>query len=116
MEYLGLTASFVEQQQYERAVPIAHIPYEVINQWGDNFPRGLEWELARASVYSTDETSALREFEAAWAVASRAVTDDYPTLTAVQALSEWQSLRQVAETALEVFEQRGTMREDEEVE
>lgn len=115
MEYLGLTASFVEQQQYERAVPIAHIPYEVINQWGDNFPRGLEWELARASVYSTDERSALRNFEAAWAIVSRAVPDDYPTLAVVQAMPEWQTLRQAAETALAVFKRRGSMPEDEEV-
>ena len=35
IEYLELAASFQEQQEYERNAPIAHIPYEVINQWED---------------------------------------------------------------------------------
>jgi hypothetical protein len=32
IEYLELTASFKAQQEYDRNAPIAHLPYEVINQ------------------------------------------------------------------------------------
>jgi hypothetical protein len=35
IEYLELAASFEEQRRYEQDVPIAYVPYEVINQWGD---------------------------------------------------------------------------------
>ena len=35
IEYLELASSFAVQQEYERHVPLAHVPYEVINQWED---------------------------------------------------------------------------------
>lgn len=34
-EYLELAASFEDQRRDEQDVPIAYVPYEVINQWGD---------------------------------------------------------------------------------
>ena len=38
IESLELAASFEVQQQYERDVPIAYVPGEVLNQWGGQFP------------------------------------------------------------------------------
>jgi hypothetical protein len=35
IEYLEPASSFEAQQQYERDVAIAHVPYELINQWED---------------------------------------------------------------------------------
>ncbi len=115
IEYLELAASFDEQQSYERNVPIAHVPYEVMNQWEDNFPRGLERDLPRMDVFSPDEIAALREVEPTWLAASRALPDDYPTLAAVQALPAWAALRNAASSALAVFERRGRLSEEEEV-
>jgi hypothetical protein len=115
IEYLELAASFEEQQQYERNVPIAYVPGEVIDQWGDNFPRGLERDLPRVGIFSADEIAALREVEPTWVAACRAMPDDYPTLPAVQALPAWEALRDAASSALAVFEQRGGLSEDEEV-
>lgn len=115
IEYLELAASFEEQQRYERNVPIAYVPGEVINQWEDNFPRGLQRDLAQTDVFSPDEVAALREVEPTWVAACRAMPDDYPTLPAVQALPAWQALRGAASSALAVFERRGRLSEDEEV-
>lgn len=115
MDYLALAASYLAQQEYERTVPIAHIPYEVINQWEDQFPRGLEWELERASVYTSREAEALRRFEGVWKATTDAVPDDYPSLRAVQALPAWQELQTAAASALDILEQRGRMPEDREV-
>jgi hypothetical protein len=43
--YLEVASSLEAQQEYERDVPMAHVPYEVINQWDDRvrldrFPEG----------------------------------------------------------------------------
>jgi hypothetical protein len=114
LEYFDLAASFERQREYEQAAPIAHVPYEVINQWGDNFPRGLQRDLERSSVYSADEIAALRHFEKVLGSTCRAVPDDYPTLAEVQALPAWEELRQAAESAHNVFARRGKMPEDEE--
>ncbi len=40
IEYLELTSSLAAQADYEKPVPIAYVPYEVINQWEDQLPRG----------------------------------------------------------------------------
>ncbi len=115
MEYLALAASYEEQQQHEAAAPIVHAPDEVINQWEDNFPRGLEQDLERATVYGTNEVEALRHVRDAWESACHAAPEVYPPLRDVQVLPEWKQLRRAAEAALTVFEERGVMPEDREV-
>lgn len=115
MECLELAASFDEQRRYERAVPIAHVPYEVIEQWADNFPREPRPDTDLLSVYSTDEVAAIREVDAACDAAADALPDNYPSLDLAQALPEWATLRRVAEAALGVFVRRGRMPEDREV-
>ena len=44
-----------------------------------------------------------------------AIEDDYPALRDVQALPEWDQLRQEATEALRVFQARGKLPEDREV-
>jgi hypothetical protein len=114
IEYLELAASLDEQTQYERAAPIAHVPYEVIEQWADNFPREPRPDADLLSVYSTAEVAAIREVNAAWEAAA-ALPDNFPSLELAQALPEWATLRRVAEAALGVFMRRGRMPEDREV-
>lgn len=103
-----------EQRQYELAAPIAHVPYEVINQWGDQLPQGLERELERSSVFSSDEVADLRAFEEVLETTCQAVPDDYPTLERVQAMPAWEELRQAAADALALLDRRGTMPGDQE--
>ena len=45
IEYLELTSSLAAQADYEKSVPIAYVPYEVINQWEDQLPRDLTRSL-----------------------------------------------------------------------
>lgn len=115
IEYLEISSSFEAQRDYERDVPIAHVPYEVINQWGDNFPRGLRFDADDLAVYSPDEIVALQEFEPTWRIAADALPDDYPPLSAVHAMPDWERLRQAASLTLEVFNRRGRLPEDYEV-
>ena len=115
IEYLDLAASFEAQRQYERDVPIAHVPYEVINQWEDNFPRGPGPDADLLSVYSPEEIEAIRQFHRVWDAAANAIADNYPSLADVHALPEWEQLRRAAASARDVFARRGTMPEDREV-
>lgn len=116
IEYLELASSFHEQQEYERSVPIAHIPYEVINQWEDWVHQDPREDPKLSDVYDGAEVEAMAQFHAAWDDAASAVPNNYPPLSEVQALPEWRRLRDVAESAVSVFRRRGKMPEDHEVE
>jgi hypothetical protein len=113
IEYFELASSFEAQREYELAVPIVHVPYEVIEQWQDWVPH-LDLVLATSTVYSADEREALRRFQAVWDVTAAANGDDYPSLSVVQDLPAWQELRREAESSLAIFAQRGRLPEDRE--
>lgn len=115
IEYLELASSFDAQQQYERDVPIAHIPYEVINQWEDWVHKDPREGRDLSDVYDGAEVESMCQFHAAWEDAASAVPDNYPPLSEVQALPEWERLRETARSALSVFMMRGKMPEDHEV-
>jgi len=116
IRYLALAASFEEQREYERTAPIAYIPSEVINQWQDWVPEDPGQDQDLPDVYDSAEVEAMRQFHAAWDSAASAVPDDYPALSEVQDLPEWERLRGAAESALAVFSRRGTLPDDHEVE
>lgn len=115
IEYLELASSFEEQRECERNAPIAHIPYEVIEQWVDWVRMDPKQDPDLSDVYDRDEAEALGRFHTVWEAAVRAVPDNYPTLSEVQGLAEWKRLRDAAMLALAVFMRRGTMPEDHEV-
>lgn len=50
-----------------------------------------------------------------WRIAADAVPDNYPPLSVVQTLTEWERLRQAAILSVEVFNRRGRLPEDYEV-
>lgn len=112
IDYLELAASFEAQQEYERSVPIAHVPYEVINQWQDSVPRDPRAPEFDPAVYSGAEVEAILTFHRVWSETSDAVPDDYPSLAEVQQLAEWHRLRDEALTALAIFARRGRLDED----
>lgn len=116
IEYLELASSFEEQREYEQAAPIAHVPYEVINQWEDWVYTDPREDPDLFDVYDTAEVAAMGQLHATWKDAVTAVPDDYPPLSEVQTLPEWGRLRDAAKSALSVFSRRGKMPEDHEVE
>jgi hypothetical protein len=113
IEYLELTASFAAQSAYERAAPIAHVPYEVINQWEDQLPDGPA-VILEPGVYTKEELDALTRFHVVWIATAEAVPNDYPTLAEVQRMPAWEQLRNEAETTLAVFARRGRLSEQHE--
>lgn len=115
IEYLKLAASFEEQREYERNVPIAHVPYEVINQWEDWVWKDPRIDADISRVYDRPEVEAMCQFQASWDVVLVAVPDDYPALSDVQSFPAWEQLRVSAEAALAVFMRRGKLPEDHEV-
>ena len=59
IDYLELARSFEAQQEYERDVPIAHIPYEVINQWEDWVHKDPREDRDLSDVYDEAEVEAM---------------------------------------------------------
>ena len=114
IEYFELAGSFAAQWDYERAVPVAHVPYEVINQWEDQFPHGPDSVDDWLDVYTFDEIEAIKKFHVVWQETTRAVPDDYPSLRDVQAMPAWERLRCEAESATGFFARRGKLPEDRE--
>lgn len=115
VEYLELAASFEDQRRYEQDVPIAYVPYEVINQWGDQVWRHPSENPYNGDIYDAAEVEALVRYQEILDQVSRAIPDDWPALIDVQATPEWQFLRDTAEHALGVLMKRGKFPEDREI-
>ena len=115
IEYFERAASFEAQRDYERAAPIAHVPYEVSNQWEDQLPQGPSSVDDSLDFDTADELEALKKFHVVWHETTRAVPDDFPSLQDVQAMPAWERLRCEAESTLAVFTRRGKLPEDREV-
>lgn len=113
IEYFELASSYVAQTEYERAAPpYVYVPDELIEQWGD-WVHHLDLVLDASPAYTDEERGVLRRFQGVWEATADALGDDYPPLTAVQATSSWETMRQEAESALIVFSRRGRLSEDE---
>jgi hypothetical protein len=115
IESLELAASYDDQLTYEKSVPFVNVPYEVINGWGDWVPAPPRPPVSDLSVFAGAELQAIEEYRPAWDAAGDAIGDEYPSVRAVQALPEWNELRQQAKKALTVFRHRGKLPEDREV-
>ena len=112
--YLEVAASAQEQREYERNVPIAQVPNEMINQWTDSVePDDFAWYSE--PVFTREENQAMQDFHATW----RAVTDatQNPMPYSVELLIGtplWDRFMSAASVALDVFMKRGRL--DSEVE
>lgn len=116
MEALELAASYESQVEYQRIVPSVNTPYEVINGFEDWVSENPRLNPSTLGVYTAEEVAALGEFWDAWEAAASALPDDYPSVSVAQSLPAWSRLRTAAVKALAVFEDRGRMSEDHEVE
>ena len=115
IEYFDLAASFEAQVDYETAAPFVNVPYEVVNGWQDWVPIDPRTDSSHLHVLSDYEIRAMCDYHVVWDVVSDAVPNDYPNLSIVQALPEWDALRRAASQARAVFAVRGKMPEDHEI-
>lgn len=114
MEYLETASSYDQQREYERNVPIAHVPHEMINQWEDLVDGGrLDW--FEEPVFSPQEQEAIRTFHAVWDSVAKNTPKSLPSLSALIETEPWERLRQAAEMALGVFSVRGKFDEERDV-
>lgn len=107
IDYLELASSPDEQRKYERRVPIAQVPSELLNQWEDCVP-DADFEWYSEPEYSLEEQGAMKRFHQVW----ESVADDTPkimphTIDALIGTPVWQRLIDGAKDALRVFGKRG---------
>ena len=101
LEALRLTASADAQLAYQREVPIAQVPAEVLYCW----PEGLVDEATALAGFRPDERTALAAFDAEW----RTVWDRHELYMGrhaedVLGTPEWTRLMAAAATALAVLD------------
>lgn len=116
IEYLELASSFEAQRRYETDAPIAHVPYEVINQWDDQVWIHPSENPHNFDVYDAAEVEAFCRFQEVLDAVAAAVPDDYPPLRDVLGLPEWTLLCDTARQSLSVLMRRGKFPEDREIE
>jgi hypothetical protein len=100
-DLLALLADPERQRAYERKVPIAHVPAELVCMWFDDLYHPDDAAFVRA--FSTPELAALEEFN--WAY--RSVADELEPLAAsvgeLHAHSAWGRVSPAASAALKVI-------------
>jgi hypothetical protein len=111
IDYLELASSPDEQREYERRVPIAQVPNEMINQWEDCVP-DADFDWYCEPEYSLDEQDAIRRFHQIWSSVADETPDEMPpTIGALIGTPVWQRLTDGAGEALRVFRARGRIDE-----
>lgn len=112
IEYLEIASSAEKQREYERRVPIAQVPNEMINMWADVVdPGNLDWYSE--PVFSDEENHAVRSFHDVWSDVADATPDPMPhTIEALLGTPTWNRLMVAASEALQVFAERGCFNED----
>jgi hypothetical protein len=111
IEALELTASLEKQFVYERSVPIAQVPAEVICQWKDTFGCYGGAELNNL-IYSKAEIEAADAFQIVWDDVCSLLPHPLPNLTTLTKDTDWLRLLAAARAALAVFMVRGRLSED----
>lgn len=112
IEYLEVAASADEQRDYERRVPMAQVPNEMINQWED-WVNGDDLDWYSPPVFSEDERQALRNFQSIWLTVANETPDPMPhSIELLLGTPIWARLMDGAQTALATFEMRGRFDED----
>jgi len=114
IEYLTLASSFDKQREYQTSAPTISVPNDVINQWED---WASEQHLVRFGppVFTSDEGAALAIFGRTLEQVAHGTHAELPSLEETLRLPQWERLRAAAEVALNVFERRGKLPEDESI-
>ena len=109
ISYLELASSPDAQRAYERRVPVARVPDELILTWEDlGLVTDSDWY--GEPEFSFAEQAAIREFHQVWRAVSDEVRDPIPpTIEALIGTAVWQRLIDGARKALVVFAKRGRL-------
>jgi hypothetical protein len=111
IDYLETASSPDAQRAYERRVPIAKIPDEMINQWEDCVP-DADFDWYSEPEYSLEENFAIRQFHDIWNTVANDTPNVMPnSIDALIGTLVWQRLIDGAAKALRVFEKRGRIDE-----
>lgn len=112
IDYLELAASAEKQREYERRVPIAHAPNELINQWEDWVQADdLDWYAP--PVFSNEESEAIRRFHRVWEGVADQTPEPMPhSIELLIGSPAWHRLMDAAQAALAVFLMRGRFDQD----
>lgn len=104
-ELLALLADPERQRAYERNVPIAHVPAELVCMWFDDLYQSDDAAFRRA--FSAPELAALEEFDRAY----RLVADELEPLPAtvkdLHAHPAWGRVSPAASAALSMIDSEG---------
>jgi hypothetical protein len=96
-EHLALLADFEGQRKYERDVPIADVPAELVCGWFDDsyYPDSPAFQAA----FLPAELTILRDFNACFQSIQGTVPDPI-SLTELQAMDVWRQLADAARSTL----------------
>jgi hypothetical protein len=109
IDYLQLAASAEAQRDYERRVPIAQVPAEMINMWEDSV-HADRWDLYSPPVYSEEESEAMRGFHQVWLGVADEIAHPTPhTIEALIGTPVWNRLMAAPFDAVAVFDRRGRL-------
>lgn len=105
--YLEVAASAQEQREYERNVPIAHVPNEMINQWEDSV-QSDDFAWYSEPVFTREENQALQNFHATWSAVADVTPNPMPhSVELLIGTPIWDRFMSAASVALRVFMKRG---------
>ena len=99
---LELAASFEEQIDYQKNVPIADVPAEVLCQWGGlAHPKFLD--SMNREIYSEGEIKAVHDFQLVFEHTCASLPNQLPALQVLFENQFWKGLRNAAVLALKEF-------------
>jgi len=111
IDYLEVASSAAEQRDYERRVPMAQVPNEMINWWEDCVP-AKDFDWYSEPEFSPEEQAAIKRFDAVWDSVAEDTPETMPSsIDALIGTAVWQRLIDGAAEALSVFRVRGRISE-----
>ena len=99
---LELAASFKEQINYQKNVPIADVPAEVLCIWGGLAHPKLLTSM-NSAIYSEGEIRAVHDFQLVFERTCKSLPNRQPVLEVLFEEPYWKNLRDAAALALKEF-------------
>ena len=101
IDVLEILASPDEQLEYQRNVPIADVPAELLCMWFDDSFRPNDTRLA--ALFTSDEWNGLLAFHNRYDHLSSRLPDDLPPISELVTLPIWQEVVRAAAATLTLF-------------
>lgn len=102
-----------KQLEYQKNVPIADVPSELMEQWSDEFDiDGYIQGWYTRPTYTDEELQSALVFEAIICFACENMPDEKGDINEVFKILWWPVLKEQAKTTLDVFMKRGRLSDD----